>query len=462
MAAKRKQVYRCKECQIEHSRWYGRCPECGAWNALEEVIAQEAPTTIAGVKLKPTLTVTKALPIGKVDLEDSQRMPSGFGELDRVLGGGWVPGSLVLLGGDPGIGKSTLLLQAAQSLAAQGKKVLYASGEESARQIRLRASRLQAEHPNLFVLAETDISLIEAETLALKPDWLVIDSIQAVSDPEASSLAGSVSQVRAATTVLMRLAKLYGIATCLVGHVTKEGTLAGPRVLEHMVDTVLYFEGERFKSHRLIRSVKNRFGATHEVGIFEMQKEGLVEVSNPSALFLAERSPDASGSAVVPSLEGTRPLLVEIQALVSPTPLAQPRRAANGVDYNRLIQVLAVLEKRVGLGLAKTDVYINVAGGLKIDEPACDLALALAIASSLRDVALPQTLIAIGEIGLNGEVRSVSALEQRLYEAEKLGFKHAIVPAHNWDDSIQFKTLRVLPVMRVIEAIVRIGDSNKQ
>ncbi len=458
--AKIKTKFVCQACGADQARWFGKCPECDAWNTLvEEVVAASA--TGVGAKLgggarPPALAFkSRPMPIAQIELGEEERFSTGVEELDRVLGGGVVPGSLVLLGGEPGAGKSTLLLQVAQHVAAAGLRVLYASGEESARQIRMRAKRLGAEHPNLHVLAETDIRAIQAAVLELQPDWAVIDSIQAVYDPDGNSLPGSVSQVRAATGTLMKLGKEEGVALCLVGHVTKEGTLAGPRVLEHMVDTVLYFEGDRFKSHRLIRAVKNRFGATNEVGVFEMLESGLREVTNPSELFLAERAPDASGSAIVATMEGTRPLLVEIQALVSPSALAQPRRSATGLEYNRLVQILAVLEKRVGLVLSKADAYLNVVGGLEIAEPAADLGVALAVASSLRDVPLPSDLVAIGEVGLNGEIRAVSGLESRLKEAAKLGFKRAIVPQHNLGSVPLPKGLEVIGVTRLMDAILK-------
>lgn len=454
--AKIKTKYVCQHCGAEEPKWMGRCPGCSEWNTLvEETVAPSAPVTAKAAARAAFIPKTKPMPMAQVEMTEEDRFSTGLGELDRVLGGGVVPGSMVLLGGDPGIGKSTILLQVAQQMAAAGMRVLYASGEESARQIRLRARRLNAEHPNLFVQSETDIRAIEQALLDMKPDWAVIDSIQAIYDPDSNSLPGSVSQVRAATGTLLRLAKEEGIALCLVGHVTKEGTLAGPRVLEHMVDTVLYFEGDRYKSHRLIRGVKNRFGSTNEVGIFEMVPNGLREVTNPSELFLAERTHDASGSAIVPTMEGTRPLLVEVQALVSPSALAQPRRSATGLEYNRLVQILAVLEKRVGLGLSKADVYVNVVGGLEINEPAADLGIALAVASSLRDISLPAGLVAIGEVGLNGEVRAVSSLEARLKEAAKLGFETAIVPNHNLGGIEVPKGLNVVGVSRLMDAIVK-------
>lgn len=459
--AKIKTKYVCQSCSAEQARWMGRCPECNEWNTLVEETVAVTPKSAKAAAAAAFIPRTKPVPMAQVEMADEERLPTGLDELDRVLGGGVVPGSMVLLGGDPGIGKSTITLQVAQLMAASGKRVLYASGEESARQIRMRAKRLGCEHPNLFVQAETDIRAIEQALLEMQPDWAVIDSIQAVYDPDGSSLPGSVSQVRAATGTLLRVAKENGVALCLVGHVTKEGQLAGPRVLEHMVDTVLYFEGDRFKSHRLIRGVKNRFGSTNEVGIFEMVQNGLREVTNPSELFLAERSAEASGSAIVPTMEGTRPLLVEIQALVSPSALANPRRSATGCEYNRLIQILAVLEKRIGLGLSKTDVYVNVVGGLEINEPAADLGVALAVASSLRDIALPPKLVAFGEVGLNGEIRAVSNLEPRLKEAAKLGFETAIVPEHNLGGVSLPEGIQVIGVTRLMEAIVKATGSEK-
>lgn len=459
--AKLKTKYVCQGCASEQPRWMGKCPECDAWNSfVEEADAAPTPAKTSFKGASAGVIPSRAaspVRLREVSLQDEERFSTGLEELDRVLGGGVVPGSLVLLGGDPGIGKSTLLLQVAQKLAAEGRRVLYVSGEESARQIRMRAKRLGADNDHLFVLAETDLQVIAATINEAQPEWAVIDSIQAIYDPTLNSAPGSVSQVRGATGALMRLAKDQGISLCIVGHVTKEGTLAGPRVLEHMVDTVLYFEGDRFKSYRLVRAVKNRFGSTNEVGLFEMHEAGLIEVDNPSALFLAERTKETTGSAIVSTMEGTRPLLVEIQALVSPSTLASPRRAANGIEHNRMVQILAVLEKRVGLPLSKFDVYVNVVGGLSIEEPAGDLGVALAVASSMRDVALAPEAIALGEVGLNGEIRGISGLEARLKEAAKLGFTKAIVPAHSLDD----KTLRlpkgigVIGVSRLYDAIVK-------
>jgi DNA repair protein RadA/Sms len=368
-----------------------------------------------------------------VRLEDvpplpEDRWPSNIGELDRVLGGGIVPGSLVLVGGDPGIGKSTLMLQAAQRLSAAGRTVLYVSGEESPQQTKLRADRVGACGHALWILAETDLDAILRAARQLHPSVLVVDSIQTVYRSDVPSSPGSVGQVRESAAALLQLAKAEGIATFLVGHVTKEGAIAGPRVLEHIVDTVLYFEGERHQSYRILRAIKNRFGSTNEIGVFEMRGSGLAEVPNPSALFLSQRPGDASGAAVVCAMEGTRPLLVEVQALVSPTAFGTPRRTTAGLDYNRLLLILAVLDKRAGLQLGGADVYVNAAGGVRVDEPAADLGVAAAIASSLRDRPLDPDTVFCGEIGLTGEIRGVPQLGRRLTEAAKLGFRRAIVP----------------------------------
>ncbi|MBU6427699.1 MAG: DNA repair protein RadA [Cyanobacteria bacterium REEB65] len=438
----------CQECGAQQPRWAGKCPECGAWNSFVE--EYEAPAS-------PRTSSAGPSPVAITDagVQEPLRFSSGMAELDRVLGGGIVPGSLVLLGGEPGAGKSTLTTQVSYRLAQAGKKVLYVSGEESQAQIRLRARRLGAESPELYLLAETDADGIAQNIERMRPDWVVIDSIQAVYDGKLASPPGSIGQVREAAAQLMRLSKGLGAAICVVGHVTKEGTLAGPRMLEHMVDTVLYFEGDRFRSYRLLRTVKNRFGSTQEVGVFEMSSAGLLEVPDPSALFLSERAPDATGSAVAVPIEGSRPLLVEVQALVAPTPLASPRRAATGVDGARLVQILAVLERRVGLPLSKADVYVNVIGGLEIAEPAGDLAIALAIGSSMRDLPLPADLVAIGEVGLGGEVRSATQVDQRLREALKLGFTRALVPLGNAAALSDMPGLEIVPVGRLLDALTK-------
>jgi len=389
----------------------------------------ETPMRSPGLTSSMRTTKQKPMPIIDVECAPEDRVRTANAELNRVLGGGIVPGSLILVGGDPGIGKSTLLLQTSHSLAHSGHKVLYISGEESVKQTKLRADRLGANSPLLYVLCETNLEYIEEAIEEVQPDLVVIDSIQTVYHPAVTSAPGTVGQVRECTGHFMRIAKMKGIATILVGHVTKEGAIAGPRLLEHMVDCVLYFEGERHHTYRVLRAVKNRFGSSNEIGIFEMREEGLVEVSNPSELFLSERPMGVAGSSVVAAMEGTRPILVEIQALVSTTNFPSPRRMATGVDHNRLSLIVAVLEKRVGMFLQTQDVYLNVAGGVKLDEPAVDLAVAIAIASSLKENATNSHDVVFGEIGLTGEVRGVSRVDARVKEAQKLGFKRIILPA---------------------------------
>jgi DNA repair protein RadA/Sms len=383
----------------------------------------------SGPDLRSWAPLSQPQRLPDIQSDQFQRLPVAIGELSRVLGGGVVPGSVVLIGGDPGIGKSTLLLQTSALLATDTESVLYVSGEESVHQIKMRADRLNLEQPNLYVVSEVALDQIVAHVEQLKPRLVVVDSIQAISSGELESSAGSVSQVKACATALLRLAKTNGIPIFLVGHVTKAGSIAGPRVLEHVVDAVLYLEGDRFHAYRLLRSVKNRFGSTHEVGVFEMTEEGMAEVTNPSEAFLAERLPDAAGSAIAVTMEGSRPLLVEIQALASTTSFGLPRRTANGVDFNRLLLLVAVLSKRVGLRLHDQDVFVNVVGGLRINEPAADLGVALAVASSFQNLPLPRDLAAVGEIGLSGELRTVSHLSRRLNEAAKLGFRRCVVPA---------------------------------
>lgn len=422
-------MFVCQSCGHQEPKWTGRCPGCGEWSTLvEEVLATKAA---AAPGAGPAQAPEKPVPINSVSTEDAQRLPTGSGELDRVLGGGVIPGSFVLVGGDPGIGKSTLMLQLANQMAAAYGKVLYVSGEESARQVKLRADRLGALSERLLVLAETNLDLIEQHAVIAQPLLLVIDSIQTVFRPDLPSAPGSVTQVREAAAQLLRLAKTRGISVFLVGHVTKEGSLAGPRVLEHMVDTVLYFEGERHASFRILRAVKNRFGSTNEIGLFDMREEGLVEVEGASELFLSERPEGVAGSVVVPSLEGTRPLLVEVQALVSATSFVSPRRTATGVDLNRVLLMMAVLEKRLGLMFSSHDAYVKVSGGVKLDEPAADLGVAVSLASSFRDVPTEPRTVVFGEVGLAGEVRAVGRMEARVREAEKLGFQRCILPAGN-------------------------------
>ncbi|WP_290590347.1 DNA repair protein RadA [Alicyclobacillus sp.] len=421
----------CQSCGYESVKWHGRCPGCAAWNTMEETLV-EAPVP-AGRRhaLGGGGVEAKVQRMDQIPPASEQRFHTGLQECDRVLGGGVVAGSLVLIGGDPGIGKSTLLLQVAHHLAVSGRRVLYVSGEESAGQLRLRAERLGTMHEQVFVLAETDLDAALRAADEVRPDLLIIDSIQTVYRPGMTSAPGSVSQVKECTGLLLRTAKALGLATFIVGHVTKEGNLAGPRMLEHMVDAVLYFEGERHHAYRVLRAVKNRFGSTNELAIFEMKQEGLREVTNPSEMFLSERSERTPGSAVVAALEGSRPLLLEVQALVTPTSFAAPRRMATGADPNRVHLIIAVLEKRIGLRLQTSDAYVNLAGGVRVDEPAIDLGVAMALASSSRDQPLPPGDVFVGEVGLTGEVRSVTRLEQRVREADKLGFTRCVVPAHS-------------------------------
>lgn len=403
----------------------GRCPGCGQWNTLVEERTESGKKIVGGIS-----TGEKPLPVTVIQTEEETRISTGIGELDRVLGGGIVPGSLILIGGDPGIGKSTLLIQISQEVGQAGR-VLYVSGEESAKQTKLRANRLGVDNPNVYVVAETRLKTIEEYISEIVPRIVIIDSIQTVFSEELQSAPGSVSQVRDCTARLMRIAKEQDIPIFIVGHVTKEGAIAGPRVLEHMVDTVLYFEGERHHTFRILRGVKNRFGSTNEIGIFEMGDRGLRQVVNPSEIFLTKRNEKVSGSAVVSSMEGTRPVLAELQALVSTTNYGVPRRTVTGVDYNRVALTIAVLEKRIGLGLGNQDIFVNVVGGIKIDEPAADLGVALSIVSSYRDLPIPAGTVIIGELGLTGEIRPVSRIEARVKEAEKLGFNKVIIPADN-------------------------------
>ena len=450
--ARAKTKFCCQSCGYESPKWMGKCPGCQSWNSFVE---EWEPSGNGRAGLHMSTVRPKETPTSIIHIESGQenRILTRIPELNRVLGGGVVPGSLILVGGDPGIGKSTLLLQTSFGLAADGLKVLYISGEESAKQIRMRADRLQALSERLYVHCETDLERIAEVIGHVCPDLVVIDSIQTVFHPQIASAPGSVSQVRECTAHLMRIAKGKGIATVLVGHVTKEGAIAGPRLLEHMVDCVLYFEGERHHTYRLLRAVKNRFGATNEMGIFEMGEAGLKEVSNPSELLLSERPTGVSGSAVVASMEGTRPVLVELQALVAPTHFPSPRRMSTGIDHNRLALIIAVLEKRIGLFLQNQDAYLNVAGGVKLDEPAADLAAAVAIASSFRDRPVRPSDVVIGEIGLAGEVRAVSRVDQRVREALKLGFKRVIVPRKSMKGWSPPGGIEVIGVETVAEAL---------
>lgn len=428
MAQKGKTMYFCQECGYESAKWLGQCPGCRKWNTFVE----EKVTISAKTKEKKATTGGN-LPTRLFDIstKEEERIPTGMEELDRVLGGGIVKGSLSLVGGDPGIGKSTLLLQVCRNLVNQGRKVLYISGEESLRQIRMRAERLGTFDKELLLYCDTDMDMIGNVIENTCPEMVVIDSIQTMCSEDVSSAPGSVSQVREVTARLMAISKKMGPAVFIVGHVTKEGVVAGPRTLEHMVDTVLYFEGERHASYRILRGVKNRFGSTNEIGVFEMRKEGLVEVANPSAFMLNGRPIDASGSVVVCSVEGTRPILIEIQALVTPTNFQLPKRTAVGIDYNRVSLLMAVLEKKAGLRLGGCDAYVNLAGGMKMNEPAMDLGIVMAIASSYKNRAVDSKTIIFGEVGLTGEVRGVSQAETRIREAKKMGFERCILPFSN-------------------------------
>ena len=420
----------CKECGYESAKWMGQCPGCRQWNTfVEEPTAGSFATTKSGGAKKQGLEASKPLRLEEISTDEEDRSSTGLHELDRVLGGGLVTGSLILVGGDPGIGKSTLLLQVCRNLAVSGKKVLYVSGEESARQVKMRADRLGGFSGELLLLSETNLEKIDNTITKEMPQVVVIDSIQTMYREDISSAPGSVSQVRECTNTLMQIAKGRSITIFLVGHVTKEGVVAGPRVLEHMVDTVLYFEGDRHASYRVLRGVKNRFGSTNEIGVFEMQEKGLVEVPNPSEYMLSGRPENASGSVVACSMEGTRPILVEIQALVCQSNLPMPRRTANGADYNRVNLLMAVLEKRLGLRLGVCDAYVNIAGGIRMNEPAMDLGIVMAILSSYRDKPIDEKTIVFGEVGLSGEVRAVSQAAQRVQEAKKLGFHTVIMPA---------------------------------
>ncbi|KZE72196.1 DNA repair protein RadA [Paenibacillus elgii] len=449
--AKTKTKFFCQSCGYESPKWLGKCPGCEAWNTFVE----EVETVVKSKGLHTNFLNKKEKAVSIINIESSQeeRIVTDNRELNRVLGGGIVPGSLILVGGDPGIGKSTLLLQTSHLLTQLDLKVLYISGEESVRQTKLRADRLQAVSPQLFVLCETNVEHIEAAIDEIEPDFIVIDSIQTVYHGAVASAPGSVSQVRECTGHFMRIAKMKGIATVLVGHVTKEGAIAGPRLLEHMVDCVLYFEGERHHSYRVLRAVKNRFGSTNEIGIFEMRESGLVEVNNPSELFLSERPLGVAGSTVVASMEGTRPVLVELQALVSSTNFPSPRRMATGFDHNRLSLIIAVLEKRMGMFLQNQDAYLNVAGGVKLDEPAVDLAVAVSIASSFREQPTQPFDVVFGEVGLTGEVRGVSRVDQRVREAEKLGFRRVILPQKSLKGWTPPAGIQIIGVNTVAEAL---------
>ncbi len=446
---KTKTVFVCSNCGYESAKWLGKCPACNEWNSFYEEKVTGTVSSSSGEKVKKSVTPRK---LKEVEGISEVRISTGIGELDRVLGGGLVKGSLVLVGGEPGIGKSTLILQLCNKMNGEGK-VLYVSGEESAEQVKIRADRLNINNEDIMFLGETDIDIIQESILSINPKLVIIDSIQTMYSQEITSAAGTVSQVREITARIMRICKDNNITTIIIGHVTKDGNIAGPRVLEHMVDTVLYLEGERYFSYRLLRSVKNRFGSTNELGMFEMKNEGMVEITNPSSILITERDDNPAGSVIVASMEGTRPLLIELQALTSTSVFGIPKRTANGFDYNRLAVLIAVLEKRAGLALGGQDVYLNVVSGIKIVEPAVDLGVILACSSSYKNVSIPKDVVAIGEVGLTGEVRAVNMIEKRIKEAEKLGFKKCIIPESNKKLLKDEYKLDIIGVKNINEAI---------
>lgn len=449
--AKVKSKYVCQNCGYESAGYLGKCPDCGAWSSFTEEIS--APENKTSAEVLPDKN--PPMKLSEIEMNAEIRTKTGISEFDRVLGGGIVQGSLVLIAGDPGIGKSTILLQVSGKLCDEGKKILYVSAEESASQIKLRAERLGVKSDNLYIYPQTNFELIKKHIEEMQPDLVIVDSIQAIYTNMIQSSAGSVSQIRECCNFLMGISKTNNISIIVIGHVTKEGNIAGPKVLEHMVDTVIQFEGDKYKNYRILRSIKNRFGNTSEVGIFEMGANGLTEIINPSQAFLKEYSrTQTPGSTIIVTNEGTRPLLVEIQALVGTTPYPTPRRVANGVDLSRILQILAVLEKRIGLNLSKQDVYVNVIGGIDINEPAADLGIALAIITCVRDVVADYNTAIIGEIGLSGEIRGVSHIEKRIIEAQKLGFKKIIIPDSN-EISAEIKGIDVIKVKKIIEAITK-------
>lgn len=447
-------VFFCQNCGYESAKWMGQCPACKQWNTLvEEKVSVTGSGMGGSAKITPAKDRPKPVAISTIDMKEEDRVSTGLAELDRVLGGGIMAGSLTLVGGDPGIGKSTLLLQVCRNLVNAGHKVLYISGEESLKQIKLRANRIGEFKDTMLLLCETNLELVEDAIKQAQPEVVIIDSIQTMYQESVSSAPGSVSQVREATNIFLQLAKGMGISIFIVGHVTKEGTVAGPRVLEHMVDTVLYFEGDRYASYRILRSVKNRFGSTNEIGVFEMRSTGLEEVKNPSEFMLNGKPSDTSGSIVACSMEGTRPILVEIQALVCQSNFGIPRRTAVGTDFNRVNLLMAVLEKKVGIHLAACDAYVNIAGGMKMTEPAIDLGISLAVVSSCKDIVIPDSVIAFGEIGLSGEVRAVSMAGQRVAEAKKLGFETVILPEVCRSATEKIKGIKLVYVSWIQDAI---------
>jgi len=453
LAKKKQTIFLCQECGYESPKYLGKCPSCGRWNTIVE--EQVPDKTDRRSRVSISGKASKAAPITEIDIEKEKRIKIPLEEFNRVLGGGVVPGSLVLIGGDPGIGKSTLLLQVSAYLNNDGGRVLYVSGEESASQIKMRAERLEIRGSDFYLYAETNLGNIQETIEEVKPNFVIVDSIQTMHHPDIDSAQGSVSQVRESTATLMQLAKTNDIAIFIVGHVTKEGAIAGPRMLEHIVDTVLYFEGDQHQTFRILRTVKNRFGSTNELGIFEMNEDGLKGVLNPSELFLEERLKGANGSAVVASMEGTRPMLVEVQSLITPTAFGNARRTASGLDYSRVSLIMAVLEKRAGLLLQNYDAYLKASGGVRLDEPAIDLSIAISVASSYKELETSPTDCFIGEIGLTGEIRRVSKIEQRVQEAAKLGFKRIFIPKNNTGGWTYPEDVEIIPCATIGETIKR-------
>ena len=451
--AKSKTIFVCSECGNESSKWLGKCPACNSWNTFYE---QKVVETKAGGHKDLAKSENKPQKLNSYEAKETLRTSTGFGELDRVLGGGLVKGSLVLLGGEPGIGKSTLILQICDKVKGEGK-VLYVSGEESAEQIKMRADRLGINNDDILFLGETDIDVVNQAIIEINPKLVIIDSIQTMYSEEISAAAGSVSQVREITSQVMRVCKSRAITTIIIGHVTKEGNIAGPRVLEHMVDTVLYLEGERYFSYRVLRGVKNRFGSTNEIGMFEMNEEGMCEITNPSDILISEREDNPAGSCIVSSIEGTRAILIELQALTTQSIFGFPKRTANGTDYNRLALLIAVLEKRAGIMLGSQDVYLNLVGGIRVNEPSIDLGMMMAVVSSFKNMAIPKDMVIIGEVGLTGEVRRINVIDKRLKEAEKLGFKSCIIPESNKKDLKEKYKLDIIGVSNINEAMKKIG-----
>ena len=449
MAGKTKSLYVCSECGGETAKWYGKCPACGEWNTMHEEIRQAASSKSPAIK---SVITSSLMSINQIDTSEEQRYLTGLGEFDRVLGGGIVKGSLVLIGGDPGIGKSTILLQVCEHLG-KNQSILYVSGEESERQLKLRAIRLGVSSDNLYILAETDVETVIEHIRLHKPDIVMIDSIQTMNHSEITSSSGSVTQVRECTAALTRVAKSMEIPIFIVGHVNKDGAIAGPKVLEHIVDAVLYFEGERHMSYRILRAVKNRFGSTNEIGVFEMREAGLCEVENPSLMLLSGRPKGVSGTCVACVMEGSRPILAEVQGLATPTGFGNPRRMSTGFDYNRMCLLLAVLEKRAGYFFSASDAYVNVIGGLRLDEPAADLSVALALVSSLKDKPVPDDTLSFGEVGLAGEIRAVGHIESRIAESARLGFKRCILPKYNLKNFKISSDIELIGVKSIREAV---------